>query len=145
MVPRLAAVLMLGVAGVVAPGAASGAQAGSTGGPVKAKANGNGMTVTLIARPGHPRKGALVHFVATASAAEATGALGRTLTYGDGKSAPPIAMPEFCMAPPGRPATATWRFTHRYSAPGRYTVKFGAFVNCGGGRATVSVTVKVRA
>lgn len=125
-----------------APSAA--VSAARSGDPVEAESGGEGMTVTLVARPGHPRKGAPVHFLATASAEHADGALTRSLAFGDGRDAPPIAIPQFCLAGPGRPASATWRFTHRYRAAGRYEVKFASGVNCGGGHASVTLTVNVR-
>jgi hypothetical protein len=81
--------------------------------------------------------------VASASTEQATGALGYGLSYGDGMNAAPVATPQFCLAGPGRPAQESWRFTHRYRAPGRYRVRLDVYVNCGGARASVAVAVIV--
>lgn len=114
------------------------------GGSAMNKASADGLTVRLTAVPARTRAGRTVEIVASASTQHATGALGYGLSYGDGTSAGPIAIPQFCLAGPGRPAQESWRFTHRYGTPGRYRVKLDVYVNCGGARAGVGVTVIVR-
>jgi hypothetical protein len=108
------------------------------------KRTADGLTVTLTAAPARTSPGTTVRFVASASTQHATGALGYGLSYGDGRSAPPIAIPDFCLAGPGRPAQESWRFAHSYRTPGRYRVRLNVYVNCGGQRASVVVTVTVR-
>lgn len=112
-------------------------------GSATGRATADGLTVTLTALPGRTRPGRTVQIVARASTQQATGALGYGLSYGDGSSAPPVAIPQFCLAGPGRPAKDSWRFTHRYRAPGRYRIRLDVYVNCGGGRASVGVMVTV--
>ena len=79
--------------------------------------------------------------MATAYARRATGALGYGLRYGDGTSAPPIEVPQFCLAGRGRPVRQSWRFSHRYRAPGRFRASLSVQVNCGGAQATAALSV----
>jgi plastocyanin len=116
----------------------------SAGGSATNKTTVDGLTVTLTAAPARTSPGTTVRFLASASTQHATGALGYGLSYGDGRSAAPVAIPDFCLAGPGRPAQQSWRFTHSYRAPGRYQVRLNVYVNCGGQRASVAVTVIVR-
>jgi hypothetical protein len=101
-----------------------------------------GLTITLTARPTRPQVGSLVELDATAYERHAQGAIGYQLNYGDGTASPPSVLPQFCLATP-RPAHRTWRFSHRYSATGEYTVSLNVDVNCTSdhARATLKVIV----
>jgi hypothetical protein len=114
-------------------------------GSVTKTATQDGMTVTLTADPLSAGSGTVVRFVGRAHTEQATGALVYGLTYGDGTSSRPVAVPQYCLAGAGRPASGTWRFTHRYAKPGRYQVRFGVSVNCGGEHASVQLTLDIRA
>jgi hypothetical protein len=117
--------------------------------PVSALASGSTTrTVTqdgLTATPTNAQTGQPVRFVARARTQHATGALVYGLTYGDGTSARPVAVPQYCLAGSGRPAAGTWHFTHQYSAPGRYQVRLQMGVNCGGEHASLQIAVNVAA
>ncbi|MGB9113451.1 MAG: hypothetical protein WCF24_12095 [Acidimicrobiales bacterium] len=73
---------------------------------------------------------------------DALGAFGYDVRFGDGKSRT-IAVPQFCLAPPGRPERATWRFSHRYSTAGHYHLSVLGYVNCTSEHATEAITVIV--
>lgn len=113
------------------------------GGSVHASAGGKDASIKLTATPGAPKAGEVVRFTLSAHIAHATGALVRSLAYGDGSSAPPVAVPQYCLAFPGRAASETWRFSHSYAKPGHYDVTASAGSNCGGGHATVRLAIVV--
>lgn len=82
-----------------------------------------------------------MHFALSVTDSHANGALGYVLKFGDGSSGSPV-MPMYCLAV-GRAAHATWQLTHRYSSAGHYKTTATAFSNCGGGRVTTTVDVRI--
>lgn len=118
------------------------ALAASASRSTKATVHSHGLTLSLSATPAVAKAGAPVTFVLSAHARSADGAFGDRVQFGDGTATPPVALPQYCLAH-GPAATRTWRFTHRYSKPGRYKVSATAYVNCSGERATVSVSLRV--
>lgn len=138
-VTRMLAALLGVVAVLVSPGPAL------ASGSATKTATQDGLTVTLTASPIDAGSGKPVRFTARARTEHATGALVYGLAYGDGATTRPVAVPQYCLAGPGRPATGAWHFTHRYHAPGRYQVRFEVSVNCGGEHAVVRLTVNVKA
>jgi PKD repeat protein len=107
----------------------------------KAVARSGGLTVTVTA-PTRSRVGSPVEFNATAYERHALGAVGYRLRYGDGDATPPIMLPQFCTNT-SRPVHETWRLSHRYKSPGRYTASLTVYVNCTGNHATATATVTV--
>jgi PKD repeat protein len=81
-----------------------------------------------------------VTFTIVASAANAPGALHYDVEYGDGSN-DADAVPQYCVASPGPPASETWTLSHRYAAPGTYTVSVTVAVNCSAQSATATLTV----
>jgi hypothetical protein len=81
-----------------------------------------------------------VTFSIVAHEAHAPGQLHYTIAYGDGSSDANVT-DELCSQPPGPPASDTWSLTHRYEAPGDYTVVLTVAVNCSSDKATASLTV----
>lgn len=104
----------------------------------------DGLTLKLAVHPDPARHGRPVTITLAASASHATGALVRAVSYGDGHSAPPVMVPQYCLAMPGRTARQTWTFSHAYLRAGTYRIVASASVNCGGGDAQVQLTVHVR-
>lgn len=100
------------------------------------------LEVVLMIRPARAIVKAPVTFTLTMSDSHAVGAFGYELKFGDGTSRT-IAVPQYCLVPPGRPAHATWRFTHRYSKIGRYRVSVLGYVNCTSTRALRAITVVI--
>jgi hypothetical protein len=131
----VAALAVMAVAGVFSP-AASWAS-----GSVTKTVTQDGLTVTLTATP---EGGGSVRFSAHARTEHATGAWIYSLAYGDGSTSRPVAIPQYCLAGAGRPATGSWNFTHQYRKSGRYAARFTASVNCSGEHATVQLTLSVR-
>lgn len=123
-------------------------RAGKSGGErvtrKRASAHNAGATIELVARPGGPERGQAVRFTLSVRVPDATGALVRSLAYGDGSSAPSVPVPQYCLALPGRAASETWHFSHSYAKAGSYHVTAAAGSNCGGGHATVRLTIRVR-
>ncbi len=109
---------------------------------VTATVRSGGLTVTLTATPARSKAGSLVEFDATAYERHAQGAVGYRLIYGDGTATPPSVLPQFCLAAP-RPAHNTWRLSHRYRMPGRYSASLNVYVNCTSDHATARITVIV--
>jgi hypothetical protein len=100
------------------------------------------LTVTFTVRPTRVEAGSPVQFALTMAAEHALGAFGYDVKFGDGTSRT-IAVPQYCLAPPGRPEHATWRFSHRYAKAGRYRVVVLGYLNCTPLRATKSVVIVV--
>jgi len=109
--------------------------------PASATVRSAGLTITLSAVPARFKVGSPVTFSATAYERHAPGALGYQLLYGDGTSAPESAVPLFCLTGKGGPVHKRWRFTHRYSRPGRFTASLTVQVNCARDVARATVTV----
>jgi hypothetical protein len=100
------------------------------------------LSVTLIARPTRATVGSAVRFTLTVADNHTIGALGYAVKFGDGTTRT-IVVPEYCIAPPGRPGRATWSFSHRYSKPGRYRVSAFAYMNCSSMRGTKAVSLTI--
>jgi hypothetical protein len=81
-----------------------------------------------------------VKFTLTISDDHVLGAFGYVVKFGDGTTRT-IAVPQYCLALPGRPGRATWRFAHRYGKPGRYRVSAVGYMNCSSERATKVVSL----
>jgi hypothetical protein len=73
-------------------------------------------------------------------ATHATGALHYMVTFGDGSRAAD-AVPEFCLAGPGKSTSETWTLPHSYVAAGSYKVSVTVAVNCSSAAATALLTV----
>jgi hypothetical protein len=110
--------MLVALLAAVAVAAVSPVSASASGSATKT-ATQDGLTVTLTATPSGAESRQPVRFIARAQTEHATGALIYGLAYGDGTTSRPVAIPQYCFAGPGRPATDTWHFTHRYRAPGR--------------------------
>jgi hypothetical protein len=109
---------------------------------VAASAASGGLTVTLTASPARGAPGQRVAFVVSAYEAQAHGALGYHLAYGDGTS-DQIAVPLYCLGGSGSPQAQTWRLTHGYSTAGSYTASVTVTANCTPDHATTQVTITV--
>lgn len=108
---------------------------------LKASAHAHGLTLSLTATNG-VKPGAPVRATLVAKARSANGAFGDRVSFGDGTATPPIALPQYCLAV-GRPATRSWRYTHRYRKAGVYRILASVYVNCSGERAKVALTIHV--
>jgi hypothetical protein len=97
-----------------------------------------GLTVTL--RTTVP--GASVGFVVTAEETHARGALGYTVSYGDGTSDQNV-VPLICIAGAGSVQSQVWQLSHHYASPGTYRVTATVTANCTADRATASLPVTV--
>lgn len=73
----------------------------------------------------------------------ARGALGYRLSYGDGTATGSGPIPQFCLSGVHKPASQSWRFTHRYAAKGRYVLAASVYVNCTDDRLTARLPVVV--
>ncbi len=102
------------------------------------------LEVVLTIKPARAIVKAPVTFTLTMSDSHAVGAFGYDLKFGDGTSRT-IAVPQYCLVPPGKPAHVTWRFTHRYSKIGHYRVTVLGYVNCTSTRASSATTVVITA
>lgn len=131
-----------GGSGAQAEHASTSDKAGRSPASATATVGSGGLTVTLMATPKRSKVGSSVEFNATAYERHARGAIGYQLLYGDGATTPPSVLPQFCLVKP-RPAHKTWRLSHRYTSPGKYTVSLSVDVNCTRDHATASVTVIV--
>lgn len=114
----------------------------ASGATRQAMARSGGMTVTLSVSPDSAAVGATVDVSVSAQEASASGALGYTLSYGDG-SGSANEVPQFCRAGPGRSEAQTWYLTHAYRASGSYSIVATVYVNCGSDRASTSVPVTI--
>lgn len=150
----LSAMLAIAACALFIVPAASGARShkhGSSGAGTQfseaagAGVNEHGLRVTLSVDLSEVRVRAPVEIELKARAQHANGALFYTLAYGDGKSAPPVMVPQYCLAGGGRPASGSWHFTHRYRSRGAHKIVARVMVNCGGASAKVAVTVHVSA
>ncbi len=117
--------------------------AGKRSAPASRTVRSAGLTITLMATPAQPKPGARVVFTATAYASHAPGAIVYQLLYGDGTRAPQTAVPLFCATGKGAPVHRSWRFSHRYDTPDRYTASLTVAVNCSRDRASATVAVLV--
>lgn len=104
--------------------------------------NSSGLSVTLTARPTRAAAGFPVEFTLAMADEHANGAFGYEVRFGDGTNRT-IAVPQYCLAPPGKPEHASWRFLHRYSRAGKYRVSVLGYVNCTSTRVTTAITVTV--
>jgi hypothetical protein len=109
-----------------------------------ASAHADGLTVTLSATPDRVKPRSTVKLQLSVHAKHASGALDYQLAYGDGSNAPPIVIPEYCLAGNPPPASASWHFSHIYRSAGIYDVSATVEVNCGGGHVHVMLPVRVR-
>jgi hypothetical protein len=80
-----------------------------------------------------------VAFTLSATETKAMGALGYSVTYGDGTS-DQIAVPEYCTTTPA-PASQTWHLSHTYAHAGAYRVAAMVGANCTPDHATATLTV----
>jgi len=103
-------------------------------------ASDDGLTFHVTAAPTHGPVSTAVVFTIVATATHATGALHYVVEYGDGSS-DADAVPQFCVASPGPPASQTWTLSHQYKAAGNYTVSVMVAVNCSGQAAAAMLTV----
>jgi hypothetical protein len=142
MTSRLSRIL-LAILAFAAMAATSAAPASASGPSVTKTATQHGLTVTLTAAPANAKVGQPVHFTAKAQTEHATGAWIYSLAFGDGTTSRPVAIPQYCLAGAGRPATGSWTFTHHYRSSAHYVIRFGAAVNCSGASASVRVVVNV--
>jgi hypothetical protein len=102
------------------------------------------LNLSLTAYPVRVTAGSQVLFTLTMKDKHAVGALGYEVAFGDGASRT-IAVPQYCLLPPGIPAKTTWRFVHRYSKPGSYRATAHGYVNCTSTHATQATTIIVTA
>jgi len=110
----------------VAATAASGALAVTVAGPAGAVAPGDTLMLTVSARD-----------------AQARGALAYRVAYGDATT-DQNAVPQFCLAGPGAPQTASWRLTHRYATGGSFRVSVTVTANCTPDHVTAELSITVR-
>ena len=101
-----------------------------------------GLRISLKVSPEHVARGSTVRFDLRLSAQHAVGALGYRLFFGDGTSRA-NAIPLYCRAGPGVPASAGWSFGHRYAKAGTYHVVVTGLVNCTSSHAVAKATVVV--
>ena len=101
-----------------------------------------GLTVTLTATPSSTTPGTAVVFSLSAHENDALGAFGYQIAYGDGTT-DQNAVPQWCRAAPGQPASQAWRLVHSYAKPGTYRVTARVAVNCTSDRTSATVTVTV--
>lgn len=142
-VPALGlSVLGCGISGSTAQTGHAPTSAGAAKKPAYATATkrSGGLTVALTAMPPRAKADSTVQFEVMASERHALGALGYRLRYGDGTTAANV-VPMFCLAGKGAPVRQTWRLSHRYGSPGRYTVSLTVYVNCTSEHVTTTVTV----
>ncbi len=124
---------------VTAPvGAATTTTTAKATGPVQA--SDDGLMFEVTDEPAHGPVTAPVMFTITATATHATGALHYVVSFGDGSQAAD-AVPEFCLAGPGKTTSETWTLPHTYAAAGSYKVSVTVAVNCSSATATAMLAV----
>jgi PKD domain len=123
-----------------------------TGGSGKSPASANlatprpeGLTATLKATPTPAGTGTPVELRVTAGAARAPGTFGYQVRFGDGTNAAQSSASLICDEARRVPMHQTWHLTHRYRAPGRYTVSVTVYTNCNSDRARATVAIDVTA
>lgn len=124
--------------------AASHRQAIASSSSEKATTRSDGLSLSLTVAPATAPPGAPVKVTLLAHARSANGALGDRVSFGDGTSTPPVALPQYCLGSKAPPASRTWRYTHRYGKRGTYKISASAYVNCSGKRASISLTEHVK-
>ncbi len=105
--------------------------------PVVAVAKDGALRVTVTATGSGTS--AVVHYAVTATDADARGALGYDVEFGDGTGTSD-AVPQFCTAT-GTARHALWHLAHRYAA-GTYRVAVSVRANCSAAAATARLTVR---
>ena len=133
-----------GTAGAAGPTGGAEPPAGRAGPAAGQAARSGGLTAKLVVTPGVVRRGRPVRIEVTANTPHAQGALGYLVRYGDGTTGGSGAVPQFCLAGPGRAARRAWSATHRYGALGRHVVLVSVYVNCTHDRVLVTAPVVVR-
>jgi hypothetical protein len=106
-------------------------------------ARSGGLTVRLAVAPTLVAHGSVVRIEIVAHEQNARGAVGYLLRYGDGTTTGSGPVPQFCLSGENRPASQSWRLTHRYPTKGRHVVSASVYVNCTRERATVMVPLLV--
>jgi alpha-galactosidase len=110
----------------------------------KATTHSHGLSLSLSVTPETARPGVPVNVSLVAHARSANGAFGDRVSFGDGTSTPPVALPQYCLGGDAPAASRTWRYTHRYRKRGTYEISASAYVNCSGEHASISLTVHVK-
>ncbi|MFZ2049787.1 MAG: glycoside hydrolase family 27 protein [Solirubrobacteraceae bacterium] len=109
----------------------------------KATTHSHGLSLSLSVTPDTARPGAPVKVSLVAHTRSVNGAFGDSVSFGDGTSTPPVALPQYCLGGNAPAGSRTWHYTHRYRKRGTYRISASAYVNCSGEHATVSLTVHV--
>ena len=105
-------------------------------------ATSGGLEVTLTATPSRVAPGAPVQFSLSAREAQARGALGYQISYGDGTS-DQIAVPLVCLGGAGSVRAQAWPLTHRYAGAGVFRVSATVTATCTSDHATAVVSLTV--
>ena len=98
--------------------------------------------VALTATPSRVAPGAVVQFSLSAREAQARGALGYQISYGDGSS-DQIAVPLVCLGGAGSVRAQAWPLTHRYAGAGVFRVSATVTATCTSDHATAVVSLAV--
>ncbi len=98
--------------------------------------------MTIGASPARAAPGATVLFSVSAHEAQARGALGYRLSYGDGTTDQNV-VPLVCLGGAGSAQGQTWRLSHRYATGGVFDASVTVSANCTPDRATVALSVAV--
>jgi hypothetical protein len=102
----------------------------------------SGLTVTFAAHPTHAATRSPVKFTLSITDDHAVGAFGYLVKFGDGTTRT-IAVPQYCLALPGRPEHVTWRFSHRYQRSGDVRASVVAYMNCSDARDTKVISLVI--
>lgn len=138
------ALLPLRSAGEAAGAGRGGPARATRAGRLRARVNRDGVRLVLTASPRLAAPREPVRFRLHGVVEHASGALVRSLAFGDGTRTPSVMVPQFCLGLGGRAQSGTWTFTHAYRRRGSYRATASVGSNCGGGHASVSVVVRVR-